>query len=67
MANFTTLYYKQNLPSNHNPLPHYSAGENESTISLFQGQLGSASGSTNKLLGNEEWHNITLYVLTNLS
>jgi hypothetical protein len=65
VANFTTLYYKPNLPSNHNPL-HYNTGKNESTLSLFQGQLGSASGSTNKLLGNEEWRSITLYVLTNL-
>jgi hypothetical protein len=66
VVNFTTLYCKPNLPSNHNPLPRYNAGENESTLNLFQGQLGSASGSTNKLLGNEEWHSITLYVLTNL-
>jgi hypothetical protein len=54
MANFTTLYYEPNLPSNHNPLPRYNANENESILNLFQGQLGSASGSTPKLLGNEE-------------
>ena len=67
VANFTTLYYKPNLPSNHNPLPRYNAGENESTLSLFQGQLGNASGSTPKLLGNEEWRSIMLYVLNNLT
>ena len=67
VANFTTQYYKPNLPSNHNPLPRYNAGENESTLSLFQGQLGSASGSTPKLLGNEEWRSIMLYVLNNLT
>ena len=67
VANFTTLYYKLKLPSNHNPLPRYNVGENEWTHSLFQGQLGSASGSTNKILGNEEWRSVMLYVLTNLS
>jgi hypothetical protein len=61
------LSYKPNLPSNHNPLPHYNAGENEWTLSLFQGQLGSTSGSTPKLLGNKEWRSIILYVLNNLT
>jgi hypothetical protein len=56
-----------NLPNNHNPLPRYNAGKNESTLSLFQGQLGGASGSTSKLLGNEEWRIIMLYVLNNLT
>ena len=50
----------------HNLPPHYNAGENESNLSLFQGQLGSASASTTKHLSIEEWHNIMLYVLTNL-
>ena len=67
VANFTTLYYKPNLPSNHNPLPRYNAVENESTLSLFQGQLGSTSRSSPKLLGNEEWRSIMLYVLRNLT
>jgi hypothetical protein len=59
-------YYKQNLPSKHNLLPRYNVGENKTTLSLFKGQLGSASGSTPKKLDNEEWHSITLYVLNNL-
>jgi hypothetical protein len=67
VANFTTLYYKPNLPSNHNPLARYNVDENESTLGLFQGQLGSASGSTSKLLVNEEWRSIMLYVLRNLT
>jgi hypothetical protein len=50
----------------HNPLPRYNADENESNLSLFQGQLESASGSTNNSLGNEEWRSIMLYVLQNL-
>jgi hypothetical protein len=66
VTNFTQLYYTQNLPSVHNPLPRYNADENESNLSLFRGQLGSASGSTNKSLENEEWRNIMLYVLQNL-
>ena len=54
VANFTTSYYKPNLPSKHNPPPRYNAGEVESTLSLFKCQLGSASGSTPKRLDPEE-------------
>ena len=63
VTNFTQLYYTTNLPSVHNPLPRYNADENESNLSLFQGQLRSTSGSTNKRLDNEEWRSIMLYVL----
>ena len=66
VANFTTTYYGDNLPSVHNPPPRYNVGENESNLSLFRGQLGSASGKTLKTLSPEEWHTIMLYVLTNL-
>ena len=67
VSNFTTKYYGDNLPSVDNPPPHYNASENESTLSLFRGQLGSASEGTNKILTHEEWRSIMLYVLTNLS
>jgi hypothetical protein len=50
----------------HNPPPRYNASENESNLSLFLGQLGSASGSTTKTLTHHEWRQIMLYVLTNL-
>jgi hypothetical protein len=66
VSNFTTKYYNENLPSVHNRLPRYNASENESNLSIFKGQYGSASGSTNKMLNNEEWRSIMLYVLTNL-
>ena len=66
VSNFTEKYYTDNLPSVYNPRSRYNAGENESNISLFQGQLESASASTTKQLKNEEWRNIMLYVLTNL-
>ena len=66
VANFTTSYYKPNLPSKHNPPPHYNAGEVESTLSLFKCQLGSVSGSTPKRLDPKEWRRIMLYVFTNL-
>jgi hypothetical protein len=39
--------------------------ENQSKLSLFQGQFGSASASTTKQLTNEEWCSIMLYVLLN--
>jgi hypothetical protein len=66
VSNFTEKYYTENLPSVYNPPPHYNAGENESNISLFHGQLVSTSASTTKQLKNEEWRGIMLYVLTNL-
>jgi hypothetical protein len=67
VSNFTTTYNGDNLPSVHNPPPRYNAGENESTLSLFRGQLGGASDATPKTLKHEEWRTIMLYVLTNLS
>ena len=65
-SNFTEKYYTEKLPSVYNPPPRYNAGENESNLSLFQGQLESASASTTKQLKNEEWRSIMLYVFTNL-
>ena len=50
----------------HNPLTRYNEAENEMNLSLFKGQLGSASGATPKALLNEELHTIMMYVLTNL-
>ena len=67
VSNFTTKYYVDNLPSVHNPPPRYNAGEDESNLSIFRGQLWSASHATNKTLKHEEWRTIMLYVLTNLS
>jgi hypothetical protein len=67
VSNFTTSYYAENLPSVHNPPPHYNVGENESNFSLFRGQLESASASSPKVLKPEEWRSIMLYVLTNLA
>jgi hypothetical protein len=67
VSNFTTKYYGENLPSLHYPPPRYNADENESSLSLFQGQLGSASDASTKTLQHAEWRNIMLYVLTNLS
>ena len=55
VLNFTEKYYTKKLPSVYNPPPRYNAGENESNLSLFQGQLRSASASTTKQLKNEEW------------
>ena len=67
VSNFTTKYYADNLPSVHNPLPRYNEGVNDSNLSLFQGQLGSSSGSRPKNLIHKEWRLIMFYVLTNLS
>ena len=61
------IYYAETLPNVHNPPPRYNADENETNLSLFRGQLGSASGATPKTLQHEEWRTIMMYVLTNLS
>jgi hypothetical protein len=66
VSNYTTSYYSENLPSVHNSPPHYNAGKNESSLSLFRGQLRSAGASSKKTLTNMEWYIIMLYVLTNL-
>jgi hypothetical protein len=54
VSNFTTTYYGDNFPSVHNPPSHYNASENESNLSIFRGQLGSASDATPKTLKHEE-------------
>ena len=66
VSNFTKKYYTEKLPNIYNPPPRYNAGENESNLSLFRGQLESTSASTPKTLNHEEWRHIMLYVLTNL-
>jgi hypothetical protein len=66
VSKFTTTYYCDKLSSVHNPPPCYNDGGNESNLSIFRGQLKSASGSTTKTLTPEEWCHIMLYVLTNL-
>jgi hypothetical protein len=66
VSNFTEKYYGENLPSVHNPLPRYNVGKDELNLSLFRGQLGSASASSTKTLTHEEWRYIMLYVLHNL-
>jgi hypothetical protein len=67
VSNFTIIYYGDNLPSVHNPSSRYNASENKLNLSLFRGQLESASDWTPKTLIHEEWRTIMLYVLTNLS
>ena len=57
----------EKFPSVHNPPPRYNAGDNESSLSIFRGQLGSASDARYKTLNHEEWRHIMLYLLTNLS
>ena len=37
VSNFTTKYYADNLPSVHNPPPHYNADKDESNLSISEG------------------------------
>ena len=55
VSNFTSKYYTENLPSVHNPPSRYNAGEADSNLSLFKGQLRSASVASIKTLNFEEW------------
>ena len=66
VSNFTTAYYKDNLPSVHNPPSRYNVDESSSELGLFKGQLGRASRAKPRVLRHEEWHTIMLYVLLNL-
>jgi len=66
VSNFTTTYYKGNLPSVHNRPARYNEDENKSTLSLLKGSLGRASALSPKTLSNEEWRSIMLYLLANL-
>ena len=66
VSNFTTTYYKDNLPSVHNPPSRYNVDESSSNLSLFKGQLSRASASRTKMLRYDEWRTIMLYVLLNL-
>ena len=66
VSNFTTTYYKGNLPSVHNRPARYNEDENKSTLSLLKGTLERASALSPKTLSNEEWHSIMLYLLANL-
>ena len=66
VSNFTTTYYKDSLPSVHNPPPRYNADESSSNLNLFKGQLGKASAPGIKTLRNDEWRIIMHYVLLNL-
>jgi hypothetical protein len=66
VSNFTTSYYKDSLPSMHNPIPRYNTDERSSNLSIFKGQLGRASASSTKTLRNDEWCTIMLYALLNL-
>jgi hypothetical protein len=66
VSNFTTTYYKDTLPSVHNPPTRYNTNKSSSSLSLFKGQLGKASTPGTKNLRHDEWCIIMLYVLLNL-
>ena len=66
VSNFTTTYYKDDLPSVHNRPPRYNTDESSSNLGLFKGQLRKASASGTKTLRHDEWRTIMLYVLLNL-
>jgi hypothetical protein len=54
VSNFTTTYYKGNLPSVHNRPACYNEDENKSTLSLLKGSFERASALSPKTLSNEE-------------
>ena len=54
VSNFTMTYYKDNLPSMHNPPSRYNVDESSSNLSLLKGQLSRASASRTKILRHDE-------------
>jgi hypothetical protein len=55
VSNFTIAYYKDGIPTMHNPPPRYNVDESSLNLSLFKWQLGKASAYTTKTLPHDEW------------
>lgn len=69
-ANFVTAHYEAKNRHLHNPKPRYNAGDPKkggSNLSLFKGKLAPAGAYTSLSLRVDEWRNITLYILNNLT
>src|SRR3954470_3199001 len=69
-ANFVTAHYDATLHSLHNPKPRYNVGDpkqRESKLSLFKGKLAPSGVGKPNLMGVEEWHALTMYILNNLT
>jgi hypothetical protein len=65
VANFTTKYYDDNIPTVHNPLPRYNAANPEglSQLSIFIGLGGKTSGSKREKIPKPAVEAIHAYVL----
>ena len=68
VANFTTKYYDENIPTRHNPVLHYNAANPEDVpkLSIFIGLGGKSSGTKKVTIKNPEWDLIHSYVLNSM-
>jgi hypothetical protein len=69
MANASTTYYADDIPTLHNQVSRYNVDEPKHSpkLLLFQCPGGKASGSKNYIITNEEKDCIMLYVLMNMN
>jgi hypothetical protein len=68
VANFTTKYYDENIPTRHNPILRYNATNPEDApkLSIFIGLGGKSSGTKKVTIKNPEWDLIHSYVLQSM-
>ena len=68
VANFTTKYYDDNIPTVHNPAPRYNAANPEGLpqLSIFIGLGGKTSGTKRLKLQKPEVEAIHSYVLNTM-
>jgi hypothetical protein len=69
VSDVTTTYYPDNVPTLHNKLSQYNADEPnyKPKLLLFQGQGGKSGGQHNYTVTMQEWEDIMLYVLMNIT
>ena len=68
MADAMTTYYPDEVPTLHNPVPHYNVDElkNDPKLELFKCPSGKAGKGQKHRLETEEKDCIMLYVIMNM-
>jgi hypothetical protein len=65
VSNFTTKYYDENIPTQHNPILHYNVVNHDDVPKLgnFIGLGGTSRGMKRRKIANPKWGLIHSYVL----
>jgi hypothetical protein len=68
VSNFTTKYYDENIPTQHNPILRYNAANPDDVpkLGIFIGLGGTSRGSKRRKITNPEWGLIHSYVLKSM-